>query len=145
MFDKIYDSKLTVLGHGFIVKNISELTTIQVVKKLTKKFKKKLPDDIKEYTCFELTELICNIFGDECGIYVNDSLGTPIKTWFISINNVSFAVYGKGNDYIKKDKLLKRVDKIDSHQQKSLEKLHDFFEEFCDVTEIDTYFYTFMY
>ena len=37
-----------------------------------------------------------------------------------------------------------KISNVDKKTAKSLEKLHDFLEETCNVTEINTFFYIFM-
>ena len=138
------DESVTILGYGFIVKNTDGLTGEKLFKKIAKKYKIEVDKSVVEFDNFDLTDLVCEIFGDDSKLYVNQSINDEKKTWFVSINGISFSRYGKSSDYINIDKMKNKISRVDKKQQKSLEKLHNFLEEFYNVTEINTFFYTFM-
>ena len=128
------DESVTILGYGFIVKNTDGLTGEKLFKKIAKKYKIEVDKSVVEFDNFDLTDLVCEIFGDDSKLYVNQSINDEKKTWFVSINGISFSRYGKSSDYINFDKMKNKISRVDKKQQKSLEKLHDFLEEIYNVT-----------
>ena len=114
-----------------VLKNTENLTGKKLFKTIAKKYKIEVDKSIKEFDNFDLTELVCEIFGDDTKLYINQAIDDEKKTWFVSVNEISFSRYGKSSDYINIDKMKNKISNV---EQKSLEKLHDFLEEIYNVT-----------